>query len=148
LKRLATEVEARKSEGMQLTELPGIGDKTAARLESLGYHKAVDLLFLLPRAYQDRTHPQLVPAVTEGQFATISGQVMSISERRYRTRRTLEVMVTDGHGVIVLKWFRFGRWLKTNIENKFPPGTEVLASGRVTSSRQCAGRSRVRYRNF
>jgi len=118
---------------MQLTELPGIGDRTAARFQSLGYHKAVDLLFLLPRAYQDRTNPQLVTAVIEGQFATISGQVMSISERRYRTRRTLEVMVTDGHGVIVLKWFRFGRWFKANIEKKFSPGTEILASGRVAS---------------
>jgi ATP-dependent DNA helicase RecG len=118
---------------MQLTELPGIGDRTAARLKNLGYHKAADLLFLFPRAYQDRTHPQLVPEVSEGQFATISGQVMSISERRYRTRRTLEVMVTDGHGVIVLKWFRFGRWFKANLEKKYPPGTEVLTSGRVSS---------------
>ena len=126
-------MEAAKSEGMRLTELPGIGERTAARLEALGVHKARDLVFLLPRAYQDRTNPQLIPAVTEGQFATVSGQIMSVSERRYRTRRTLEVMVTDGHGVIVLKWFRFGRWLKASIEKRYPPGTQVLASGRVTS---------------
>lgn len=126
-------MEAGKSEGMQLTELPGIGDRTAARLEALGVNKALDLVFLLPRAYQDRTNPQLIPAVNEGQFATISGQIMSVSERRYRTRRTLEVMVSDGHGVIVLKWFRFGRWFKANIEKKYPPGTEVLASGKIAS---------------
>jgi len=133
LKRLAFNVEAGKSVGMQLTELPGIGDRTAARLKTLGVRNAQDLVFLLPRAYQDRTHPQLIPAVSEGQYATVSGQVMSVSERRYRTRRTLEITVTDGHGVIVLKWFRFGRWFKANIEKKYPPGTEVLASGKVTS---------------
>jgi len=133
LKRLASEVKADISEGMQLTELPGIGTRTAAKLETLGFHKALDLVFLLPRAYQDRTHPQLIPAVIEGQFATISGQIMSLSERRYRTRGTLEVMVTDGHGVILLKWFRFGRWFKANLEKKYPPGTEVLASGRISS---------------
>jgi ATP-dependent DNA helicase RecG len=133
LKRLAPEVETGKSEGMQLTELPGIGERTAARFEALGFHRALDLVFLLPRAYQDRTNPQLISAVNEGQFATVSGQIMSISERRYRTRKTLEVMVTDGHGVILLKWFRFGRWFKGNIEKKYPPGTQVLASGKVTS---------------
>ena len=117
---------------MKLTELPGIGNRTAERLNALGVQNPLDLIFLLPRAYQDRTHPQLISAVNEGQFATICGQVMSISERRYRTRRTLEVMVTDGHGVMVLKWFRFGRWLKANIEKKYPPGAQVMASGRIT----------------
>ncbi|MDF1526519.1 MAG: ATP-dependent DNA helicase RecG [bacterium] len=126
-------MEAGKSEGMQLTELPGIGNRIAARFESLGIYNARDLIFLLPRAYQDRTHPQLIPAVNEGQFATIRGQIMSISERGYRSRKTLEVMISDGHGVILLKWFRFGRWLKANIEKKYPPGTQVLASGRVSS---------------
>ena len=58
---------------------------------------------------------------------------MSIRERRYRTRRTLEILVNDGQGTMVLKWFRFGRWLKTSMEKKHPPGTEVLVSGRVTS---------------
>ena len=124
---------------MQLTELPGIGNKIATRFQSLGIHNARDLIFLLPRAYQDRTHPQLIPAVNEGQFATIRGQIMSISERGYRSRKTLEVMVTDGHGIILLKWFRFGRWFKANLEKKYPPGTQVLASGRVASFSSATG---------
>jgi len=119
---------------MLLTELPGIGNKIAARFRNLGIKKALDLLFLLPRAYQDRTHPQLIPALNEGQFATVRGQVISIGERGYRSsRKTLDVMVSDGHGVILLKWFRFGPWFKGNIEKKFPPGTDVLASGRITT---------------
>ena len=126
-------MESDKPQRILLTDLPGIGGKTAARLESLGIREAIDLVFLLPRAYQDRTHPKLLSEVFVGQFATICGQVMSISERRYRSRKTLEIVVTDGHGVIILKWFRFGRWFKANIEKKYPPGTQVLASGRVTS---------------
>jgi len=118
---------------MRLTELPGVGERTAARLKVLGVTKPLDLVFLLPRAYQDRTNPQVIPSLTEGQFGTIRGQIISVSERRYRTRRTLEAMVTDGRGVLVLKWFRFGRWLKESIEKKYPPGTEILASGRITS---------------
>jgi len=118
---------------MQLKELPGIGEKTAARFQTLGVRNARDLLFVLPRAYQDRTNPKPISAVTEGQFTTVSGQVMSISERRYRSRKTLEVMLTDGRGVVLLKWFRFNRWMKGNLERKYPPGSEVLASGRMAS---------------
>lgn len=118
---------------MQLTELPGIGDRTAARLEALGIKEALDLVFLLPRAYQDRTNPRIISSLQVGQFATVRGQLISLSERRYRTRRTLEVVVSDGRGVIVLKWFRYGKWLKSNLERRFPPGSQVLASGRVTS---------------
>ncbi|MGD8352640.1 MAG: OB-fold nucleic acid binding domain-containing protein, partial [Pseudomonadota bacterium] len=119
-------------DGTELTELPGIGQKTAARFKALGILRALDLIYFLPRAYQDRTNPQAVSIVAEGQFATVSGQIMSIREQRYRTRRTLEVIVNDGSGTIILKWFRFGKWLKKNIERKFPPGTEILASGKVS----------------
>ncbi len=117
----------------QLTDLDGIGEKTASRLATLGVNSAEDLLYILPKAYQDRTNPQPIPTLNPGQFATVRGQVLSVSERRYRTRRVLEAMISDGSGVLVLKWFRFSKWLKKNIEKRFPPGSEVLASGRVDS---------------
>ncbi|MDT8396261.1 MAG: ATP-dependent DNA helicase RecG [bacterium] len=115
----------------KLTDLDGVGEKTASRLAALGVESAEGLLYFLPRAYQDRSNPQPIPTLNPGQFATVRGQVLSISERRYRTRRVLEAMITDGKGVLVLKWFRFGKWLRKNIEGRFPPGSEALASGRV-----------------
>lgn len=126
-------MEYKNPGGIKLIDLQGIGEKSAVRLESLGIRSALDLIYLLPRAYQDRTNPQPISSVVEGQFATICGQIMSISERGYRTRKTFEIMVTDGFGVLLLKWFRYGRWFKKNIEKKFPPGSTILASGRITT---------------
>ena len=123
----------RSTEVIPLPSLPGVGAKTAARLNALGVREGRDLLFLLPRAYQDRTHPRPISALEVGRFATLKGQVLTVRERRYRTRKTFEILVTDGQGVVVLKWFRYGRWLPKAMERKHPPGTEVLVSGRVDS---------------
>ncbi len=123
----------RSTEVIPLPSLPGVGAKTAARLNALGVREGRDLLFLLPRAYQDRTHPRPISALEIGRFATLRGQVLTLRERRYRTRKTLEILVTDGHGVVVLKWFRYGRWLLKAMERKHPPGAEILVSGRVDS---------------
>jgi ATP-dependent DNA helicase RecG len=116
-----------------LTALAGVGEKTASRLATLGVHTAEDLLHFLPRAYQDRTNPQPVSSLVPGNFSTVRGQILSVSERGFRRRKVLEAMLTDGKGVLVLKWFRFGKWLRKNLEERFPPGTEVIASGRVDS---------------
>jgi len=126
-------VKANRSNNTPLSVLKGVGDKVADRLRSLGASTVEELLFCVPRAYQDRSNPSNIPSLQTGSIYTIRAQVLSISERRYRTRQTLEVMVSDGSGVLVLKWFRFGKWLKGNIERKFPPGTEIVATGKVDS---------------
>lgn len=114
-----------------LTELDGIGDKTAKRLRQLGVYSIEDLPFLFPRAYQDRRHPLPVTALKTGTIATVMGQVLSISERRFRRRSTLEVMISDSNGVLLLKWFRYNRWFKKNLQDRFPPGTGIIATGKV-----------------
>jgi ATP-dependent DNA helicase RecG len=116
-----------------LTDLDGVGEKTASRLAAFGVNSAEDLLYFLPRAYQDRTNPEPVPSLVPGQFATVRGQILSVSERGFRRRKVLEAMLTDGRGVLVLKWFRFSKWLRKNVETRFPPGVEVIASGRIDS---------------
>jgi len=115
-----------------LTALDGIGIKTAERLKSLGVTSAQDLLFLFPRSYQDRTSLKRVPELEAGKFSVARGQVLSLAERGFRKRKVLEVLVTDGKGVLILKWFHYGTWLKKNLERQFPPGTTVLASGKVS----------------
>ncbi|UCF29924.1 MAG: ATP-dependent DNA helicase RecG [bacterium] len=116
-----------------LTALKGVGDKVARKLESLGIGVVEDLPFFLPRAYQDRTHPQPITSLLPGTVATVRGQVLSLRERRYRRRVTLEMMVSDGRGVLIVKWFHFSRWLKRNLEQRFPVGGEILATGRTDS---------------
>ncbi len=54
-----------------------------------------------------------------------------MNERRYRSRATLEMMVSDGGGLLIIKWFRFNRWLKETLQKRFPTGSEIMATGRV-----------------
>ena len=61
------------------------------------------------------------------------GQVLSVSERRFRRRSTLEVLISDNKGVLVLKWFRYNRWFKNNLQSRFQPGVRILATGKVDS---------------
>jgi len=96
-----------------------------------GVRSASGLPFLLPRAWQDRRHPLPFAALSPGRTATVRGQVLSLGERRTRTRGTLEAVVSDGRSILVLKWFRHNRWLRDRLSKEFPPGTEVLATGRV-----------------
>ncbi len=117
--------------GSDLSSLPGVGPRTAQRLLALGISSLRDLPFLLPRAYQDRRHPLPIAEVQPGSFATVRGQILSLSERRYRSRHVLEAVLSDGRGIVVLKWFRFNRWMRSHLEKEYPPGEEVLAAGRA-----------------
>jgi ATP-dependent DNA helicase RecG len=120
-----------QSDKFSLTSLKGVGKKTAQSLEKAGYRSAHDLLWHLPRAYQDRSNPVPVVEAIPGSTATVKGQVLSSREKRYRSRRTLEIMVNDGTGVLVLKWFRFNKWLRESLEKRFPPGSTVVATGKI-----------------
>lgn len=114
-----------------LTALRGVGGKVAERFSSLGVESIEDLIFLFPRAYQDRRNPKSIASLRSGETTTVRAQVLSVSERRYRRTAALEMMVSDGSGLLVLKWFRYGRWLRKNLEKKFPPGYELTATGRI-----------------
>ncbi len=118
--------------GTCLTTLEGIGARTAGRLRSLGIIKAEDLLFFFPRTYQDRTKAKKISELVPGDFSTVQGQVLSLSERRYRARETLEILVTDGKGLVLLKWFRYGKWFRDNLKRKLPAGSAIVASGKVS----------------
>ncbi len=114
-----------------LTTLKGVGDKVSKKFANLGAGSVEDLPFLIPRAYQDRSNPHPIPMLVPGGTFTIRGKVMSLYEKRYRRRGTLEIMVSDGKGVLMLKWFRYSRWLKKNLDDNFPVGSEIIATGRV-----------------
>ena len=111
-----------------LTALRGVGGKVAERFSSLGVESIEDLIFLFPRAYQDRRNPKSIASLRSGETTTVRAQVLSVSERRYRRTAALEMMVSDGSGLLVLKWFRYGRWLRKNLEKKDRKSTRLNSS--------------------
>lgn len=67
-----------------------------------------DILFVLPLRYEDRTQVSRIGSLQAGSPAVIEGEVL-LSEIVFRRRRQLLVRLSDGSGVITLRFFYFSR---------------------------------------
>ena len=108
----------------------GLGPRRVAALRESGLATAGDLLYLFPRKYLDRSH--IVPLKDMGgylnQTCTVSGIVEKAHVERGRGSR-LRVLLSDGTGSIEMLWFAG----VTIFRNMLAPGTEIVATGKVTA---------------
>ena len=109
--------------------LSGVGPKVAEKLRLRGIETLEDLLRFLPRRYERLRRGASIRELTEGVTASVEGRVVSVSDRRFRGRRTLEVVVSDDAASMTLKWFRVpgGGFVE-----RFKKGQWIKASGAVT----------------
>ncbi|MFQ5922184.1 MAG: ATP-dependent DNA helicase RecG [Anaerolineales bacterium] len=111
-----------------LTAVPGIGPKSANTLKKLGLETLGDLLWHLPRRYDDYSQLKTINRLELGEEVTIIGTVEEISVRPVRggKLKLVEATVSDGTGSIGLTWFN-----QTWIANRLKPGKAVVLSGGV-----------------
>ncbi|MEK6730938.1 MAG: ATP-dependent DNA helicase RecG [Pseudomonadota bacterium] len=88
--------------------LKGVGPSLLAKLQKLGIETIQDLLFHLPRAYQDRTRIMPLRHIRPGQVVAIEAAVKS-SEVLFRGRRQLICLLSDGTGFLTVRFFHFNR---------------------------------------
>ncbi len=91
-----------------LTALRGVGPALVERLARLGVTRPVDLLFLLPQRYEDRTQLTPLGALVPGHRAVVAGEV-ALTEVVYRRRRSLLCRIADGSGQLTLRFFYFSK---------------------------------------
>ncbi len=91
-----------------LTTLKGVGPALAKRLENLNVHTPLDLLFLLPLRYEDRTRLSLLGGLAHGQRVVVEGEI-ALTQVVFRRRRTLLCRISDGTGMVTLRFFYFSR---------------------------------------
>ncbi len=87
--------------------IKGIGEKRAELFQKLGIFTVEDLLYHLPRSFEDRTNVRNIGDLTEGEEVCVRGRLAS-GIRRYRSRRGVWVVQTtlsDGTGIMRLTWF-------------------------------------------
>ncbi|HOZ45470.1 MAG TPA: ATP-dependent DNA helicase RecG [Candidatus Hydrogenedentes bacterium] len=109
--------------------LPGIGPKRSGLLANLGVATVRDLLFHLPRDYQDRRDvlPIAQAAQREGDLVTVQGEIVSARSIRLRRNMSLAVVsIRDDTGRMNVTFFGRGFLAKT-----FVPGASGIFTGTV-----------------
>lgn len=109
-----------------LTALKGVGTALADKLHRLDLHSVQDLLFQLPRQYEDRSHITRLGALYPGLSALIEGEVQ-IADISIGRRRSLAVQLHDGSGYLILRFYHFHAAQK----EFFQRGLKIRAYGEV-----------------
>jgi len=111
-----------------LQYLPGVGPRLAELFATRGLKTVDDLLRFLPRRYEDRRGMLAIRHLVEGTQATVAGEVLAKAEKRFRGRKSLEVVIGDATGILNLKWFKVpGR----GYAERFSRGRKVRVSGQI-----------------
>lgn len=111
-----------------VTVLSGIGPRHAQTLGRLGLKSLGDMLYLLPRRYDDYTQLKQINRLTYGEEVTVIGSVQSVTIRKVRQGRlTLtETFVSDGSGTLRVNWFN-QPWLAKRLRKDM----QVVLSGKI-----------------
>lgn len=115
-----------------LLGLDGVGPKTASRLASRGLSSPLELLYWLPRRYDDRRSATPIRELAPGVRAVVRGTVAEVRVFGPRWRRMMEVVVEeDGGARISATWFTNRR----PRPESFVVGTEIAIAGLVSTYR-------------
>lgn len=107
-------------------------------LEKKGLARVGDILFLLPRAYEDRRRLSTLRELVPGVRGVTVGTVRAAGEVVLRPgRRAFRAVLSDATGNLALTYFQTGPWMK----GRFPLGQRLIVSGEVRVSP--AGREMV-----
>lgn len=116
-----------------LTVLKGVGPKTADAMAAEGVSRIVDLLFHLPRRYEDRSRVTTLDSQLEPRsWVLLRGRVECPRVRRISRRRLhiVDGLVDDGHGKVRVVWFN-QRWLGKRLEDS----PELYLFGQIREAR-------------
>jgi ATP-dependent DNA helicase RecG len=106
-----------------------INPRLLAVLERKGLRKVGDVLFLLPRVYEDRRRIRRIVELIPGERGVTVGVVQRAGET-FGRRRMFRAVIADESGSIAATFFQSGPWLKP----RFPIGRRLVLSGEVRSS--------------
>lgn len=86
--------------------LKGIGPRNAMLLAKLGVHTVGDMLWYVPRRYEDRRDIPEIKFLRPGKHATVRGRLVDFSTKPLRGGRVLlKAWIEDNTGRIALVWF-------------------------------------------
>jgi ATP-dependent DNA helicase RecG len=106
----------------------GVGPRFANLYKKLGVEIVEDLLFHLPRRYQDRRNIPPISKARPGEVVTVRGRLRRVESRPISGGRViLKAILEDSSGAIALTWFN-QPWVKKQLEES---GGDIIAYGLV-----------------
>nr|WP_024966226.1 ATP-dependent DNA helicase RecG [Pantoea sp. IMH] len=119
-------MKGRLLDAVPLNSLSGVGASQAGKLAKLGLATVQDLLLHLPLRYEDRTQLYAINDLLPDIYATVEGEVLH-SDITFGRRRMLTCQISDGTGILTLRFFNFNAGMK----NSLAPGRRVTAYGEI-----------------
>lgn len=112
----------------EIQYLKGVGPKLAPLFGKLGISTVRDLLFHLPRRYEDRSHLPPLSSLRPGDWATVRGRISGLNSRPLSGGRVvITTRLTDDRAGIQLVWFN-QPWVRRKLETY---RGEIIAYGQV-----------------
>ncbi len=108
--------------------LKGVGEKRAQLFHKLGVFTVRDLLYHLPRDYEDRSQVKMISALADGETVCISATITQ-NIQSFRARRGMNItrtVVSDGSGMVKITWFQ-----SPYIASHLHMGEEYIFYGKV-----------------
>ncbi len=111
---------------LPITSISGVGPRIAALFTRKDIKTIEELLYFLPRRYEDRRHISLIAETVPGVKQIVVGRVVHAELRFYGRKKVFEALIEDSSGVIKAKWFK-GQELF--FRNAFKPNARVILAG-------------------
>jgi len=109
-------------------ELKGVGPRVTQLFSKKNVITVEDLLYFLPRKYEDRRSVKTIADTIVGTRETTVGRVVQAKIQQYRTTRIFEVTFDDGSGTLTAKWFK-GNF--AYLKKTFTKGMQFILTGEV-----------------
>ncbi len=114
---------------MDLTELNGIGEKTAGAFNRLGIFSAEELVRYYPRAYESFDKPVPLYELEPGKVMTVEGVLSKdASINRFNGMTIVNAYIADMTGRLQLSWYN-----SPFLRNSLKAGSHLVFRGRVYS---------------
>ena len=84
----------------------GVGPQLSVKMKTLGIYTIEDLIYLIPRRYEDRGNLVTISQTQDATFHTVKGRVVNKKDAKIRKGLTIsKIFIDDGTGFAVLSYF-------------------------------------------
>ena len=111
----------------QIRYLKGVGPRKSECLAKIGLNTIEEMLYYLPKRYEDRSSPTAIKDLKAGESCMIKGEVLTSASRATKTGLPVfQISVTDSTGFIHAVWFN-----QPYLSGTFKKGDLVVLYGKV-----------------